>query len=168
MTAVYSGGLVYEYSQEESNYGLVNIKNGVVTNRPDFNALKKAYAATPAPSGDGGFSSDNPKSNCPAQSRTWLLDDDALPAIPEKAKEFMTRGAGDGVGLEGAGSQTAGEPSSSTAEQGSGQPSTVAQSGSSSSSSSAAASLHIPELSIAPFVTVLVAVLSSLAGASLL
>ena len=167
MTGVYSGGLVYEYSQEESNYGLVNIKNGAVSERPDFAALKEAYAATPPPQGDGGYQSDNPKSTCPTTSKTWLLDDDALPAIPEKAKQYMTDGAGDGKGFKGAGSQTAGEPSSGTAESGSGQPSTSALAGS-AESSSAATPLRLPELSVAPLVVTLVVALSSLIGASLL
>jgi hypothetical protein len=44
MTGVFAGGLVYEYSQEANNYGLVDIsKNGQVKTRPDFTALVKAY-----------------------------------------------------------------------------------------------------------------------------
>ncbi|KAF2423548.1 hypothetical protein EJ08DRAFT_701053 [Tothia fuscella] len=39
-----SGGLVYEYSQETSNYGLVNINaNGTVSLRPDFDNLQAQY-----------------------------------------------------------------------------------------------------------------------------
>jgi hypothetical protein len=46
MTGVFSGGLVYEYSQEANNYGIVDIsKNGQVKSRPDYVALQKAYAA---------------------------------------------------------------------------------------------------------------------------
>lgn len=48
MTGVFSGGLVYEYSQEANDYGLVDIaKNGQVKTRDDFMSLQKAYAALP-------------------------------------------------------------------------------------------------------------------------
>jgi hypothetical protein len=48
MTGVFSGGLVYEYSQESNNYGLVDIaKNGQVKTRLDYMTLQKAYAALP-------------------------------------------------------------------------------------------------------------------------
>lgn len=39
-----SGGLVYEYSQEESNYGIAVINdNGTVTLRSDYDALQKQF-----------------------------------------------------------------------------------------------------------------------------
>lgn len=41
---VLSGGLVYEYSQEESDYGLVNINdNGTISLRTDFDNLQGEY-----------------------------------------------------------------------------------------------------------------------------
>lgn len=43
--AVLSGGLVYEYSQEPSNYGLVNInKNDTVSILSDYESLKDKYS----------------------------------------------------------------------------------------------------------------------------
>lgn len=43
MTAL-SGGLVYEYSQEESNYGIATINdNGTVTLRSDYDALQSQF-----------------------------------------------------------------------------------------------------------------------------
>lgn len=57
MTAVYSGGLVYEYSQESSNYGLVNIDGSSVSTLADFDALKTALSGTSSPQGDGGYNS---------------------------------------------------------------------------------------------------------------
>ena len=56
MTGVYSGGLVYEYSEEGSKYGLVTIDGDDVTEGDDFTALKTAFAGTTNPSGDGGYS----------------------------------------------------------------------------------------------------------------
>jgi hypothetical protein len=44
MTPVLSGGLVYEYSQETSDYGLVNINsNGSAQLLPDFNTLQSQF-----------------------------------------------------------------------------------------------------------------------------
>lgn len=44
MSQSFSGGLVYEYTQEENDFGLVKIKdNGDVTLLPDFENLRKAF-----------------------------------------------------------------------------------------------------------------------------
>ena len=42
MTPVYSGGLVYEYSEEGSGYGLVSIDGTSITETSDFQALGEA------------------------------------------------------------------------------------------------------------------------------
>lgn len=45
MTPVLSGGLIYEFSQEESNYGLVNIySNGSAQLLADFDTLENQFA----------------------------------------------------------------------------------------------------------------------------
>lgn len=45
MTNVFAGGVVYEYTQEANNYGLVDInKDGSITLRSDFISLKEQYA----------------------------------------------------------------------------------------------------------------------------
>lgn len=44
MNKIFSGGLVYEYSQEPNNYGLVEIlENGDIKVLPDFIALKSQF-----------------------------------------------------------------------------------------------------------------------------
>lgn len=168
MTPVYSGGLVYEYTQEENKYGLVELSGSGVTENADFAALKSAYASTPMPSGDGGYKPNGKPSTCPAQSSTWLPGTDSLPAIPDGAVKYMTDGAGKGPGLKGnngAGSQNAGGASTATATPGSGAV-TATGGAASSTSKGAAASLHAPELSLAPFVCGLVVILSSMVGAT--
>ncbi|KAK0121401.1 beta-glucanosyltransferase [Cadophora gregata f. sp. sojae] len=120
MTSVYSGGLVYEYSQEESKYGLVTLSGSTVTPLADFTALQAAFKSTANPSGDGGYNSTAGASGCPAKSANWDVDSDALPAIPSAAAAMMKSGAGKGAGLTGEGSQNAGGTSSGTATQGSG------------------------------------------------
>ena len=87
MTSVYSGGLVYEYSEEDNKYGLTKIgADGKLTDKPDFAVLQKKFKATPNPAGDGGYNSTGGASGCPKKSLTWDVDGDSLPAIPEAAK----------------------------------------------------------------------------------
>lgn len=172
MTPVYSGGLVYEYSEEPSHYGLVKIKDGKVKEElDDFKALAKAFKSTPNPEGDGGYNKTGGANPCPKKNApAWDVDSDALPAIPEPAKKYMKEGAGKGDGFSGSGSQNAGAKSTGTAEPGSGAvPSdgSSSASGSSSESSGAAVGLQAPPMSLAPVFVGLVTVLSTMFGASL-
>lgn len=165
MTAVYSGGLVYEYSQEESKYGLVTLGGSSVSELPDFAALQSAYTATPNPTGDGGYKTDGQPSQCPpAQGSVWVVNSTDLPAIPAGAVKYMSQGAGAGPGNKGTtGSQTAGTASTGSSS------GTTSSSGSSKTSKAVAASVRVPEMALAPFVGALTLVLSGLlAGASLL
>ena len=176
MTPVYSGGLVYEYSQEDSDYGLVQISGGSVKELPDFATLQKALAGTPQPSGDGGYKTSNQPPQCPSKSDTWSFSGDGLPSLPAGAQKFMTQGAGTGPGLKGnkgAGSQNAGGASTGTATAGSGQPTSTATGGGSgggggSSSSGAAASVRVPEMSFAPLVMGFVIMVAGAFGMTLL
>lgn len=133
MTGVFSGGLVYEYSEEGNGYGLVTIDGDTVTPNSDFTYLSSAYAAATNPSGDGGATSTSAATTCPTESSEWDVSGDALPAIPSAAEKYMSTGAGTGPGLDGAGSQDAGtedNESTGTATAGSG---TVTETASSSS-----------------------------------
>ncbi|KAE8379798.1 Glucanosyltransferase-domain-containing protein [Aspergillus bertholletiae] len=170
MTGVYSGGLVYEYSQEPSKYGLVQIDSGKVKTLADYDALKTAFEKTSNPKGDGGYNKTGGANPCPAKdSPNWDVDSDALPAIPEGAKKFMKDGAGKGEGFAGKGSMTGGgSTSTGTAEPGSG--SATGSSGSSSGSSSSSASagvMNIPNMSLAPIIVGMVTVMSTFVGAGL-
>jgi hypothetical protein len=44
MIDVFAGGVVYEYTEEENEYGLVNITSGTLNVLSDFNRLKAQYA----------------------------------------------------------------------------------------------------------------------------
>jgi hypothetical protein len=118
MTGVYSGGLVYEYSQEEHKFGLVTISGSTVSPLPDFQALKAAFAKTPAPAGDGGYRATGAASSCPPSGPNWPVKNNSLPLIPEAAKQFLTNGAGAGRGIVvgDKGSQWSGTPSKSWGE----------------------------------------------------
>ena len=182
MVSVYSGGLVYEYSQEESKYGLGTIDGDTYTENDDFQNLMQQLKDNPAPDGDGGYKSDGKASECPAASDSWNVTDfkdDELPAIPDGAEDYMKNGAGKGPGLSGSGSQNAGGESTSTAEAGSGSVTAVASNASSgasntgtasaaASSSAAANSLLVGDMGKAPVVCAAVVLISTLFGASLL
>jgi len=129
MTSVYSGGLVYEYSEEGSKYGLVTINSdATITEGADFTALKTALAGTSNPTGNGGYNSTGGASGCPVKSANWNVTGDSLPAIPSAAAAMMKSGAGKGFGLTGLGSQNAGGTSTGTATAGSGSVSATATS----------------------------------------
>lgn len=136
MTSVYSGGLVYEYSEEGSGYGIVSIDGDTVSTKTDFAAYSTALSKNPAPTGDGGFTSTTNSVACPSADSDWLVSDTALPAIPTGAEKYMTKGAGTGPGLSGDGSQNAGGTSTGDASSGSGSSSSGTGTGSSASSTS--------------------------------
>ena len=167
-SAVYSGGLVYEYSEESSNYGLVQISGNSVKELPDFTALQSAYAGQQNPSGDGGYSSSGTPSTCPSASADWSVTDDSLPAIPSPAVKFMTQGAGTGVGLSGPGSQDAGTGSAGTATAGSGTVTATASPSGSAGKKSAASNVKAADFSTAHLVSGVVIVAFTFLGASLL
>jgi hypothetical protein len=109
MTGVFSGGLVYEYSEEGNGYGLVSISGNTVTPNSQFTSLQNAFKDTPNPSGDGGATTTASTSTCPPESAEWDVANDDLPAMPAAAETFFKNGAGKGPGLAGAGSQNAGD-----------------------------------------------------------
>lgn len=169
MTGVYSGGLVYEYSEQSSNYGLVEIDGNNVKELPDYNALKTAFANTPSAQGDGGYNSTGGANACPTASPpNWDVTGDALPAMPDPAKKFLTKGAGKGQGFSGPGSMDAGTQSTGTATPGSGRVTDSASSSSSTTSKGAAGALQPPRLSLAPIAVCAATVLGMLFGAGLI
>lgn len=171
MSAVYSGGLVYEYSNEADNegYGLVEIDDDTsVSERSDYKTLKSQLEEVKdQPSGDGGYLKDGSASSCPPKSSTWDVANNTLPEMPAPAKKYFSSGAGKGPGINGPGSQTSGTTSEGWVSVDAN--STTSGSGSSASSSGAAvANVQIPELAVAPFVAGMVVLVSTIFGASLL
>lgn len=146
MTTVFSGGLVYEYAQEVSDYGLVDVDGTSVEILPDFTNLMNAFAGTANPSGNGGYQTGLPASVCPANTSTFsgVWAENVLPAQPAGAAQYIKNGAGtplgntvssqeysaDSVSNVTAGATTASSSSSSSSSSGS------SSSGSSSSSTS--------------------------------
>ena len=137
MTGVYSGGLMYEYSNEPNNFGIVVIddpvKSTAVKELEGFAKFQKALALYPAPTGDGGASTASNSVPCPAKGPHWDVEGTELPSLPKGADKFFHDGAGTGPGLHGPGSQNAGDAPPPSQPSQSGEPD--AQGGQASSTS---------------------------------
>jgi hypothetical protein len=107
MTAVYSGGLAYEFTIEPNGYGIVELGDNGAQPNEDFERLAAQFAAHPAPTGSAGARSadDTTHLDCPAESEDWPISTNNLPEIPEEAEELIQNGAGEAPGLDGPGSQ---------------------------------------------------------------
>lgn len=90
MSPVFSGGLVYEYTEEANNYGLVEISsdNSTVTPTDDFDNLKSQLSSVSDPTGDGGYHSDLPHANCPPRSSNWEASN-TIPDTPKGALKYI-------------------------------------------------------------------------------
>lgn len=140
MSHVYSGGLMYEYSLEENDYGIVQIKNGKVSKLDEFDLFKSALSDNPSPTGSGGAATSTHSVDCPPKDPDWNVDPNNVPTMPKEAEKYMKDGAGSGPGLKGDGSQQAGDSGTSTASVTDGQSSPT--SSSSSDDSGAAGTVH--------------------------
>ncbi|PRP78421.1 1,3-beta-glucanosyltransferase gel3 [Planoprotostelium fungivorum] len=89
MTDVLSGGLVYEWHQEDNNYGLVDIVSSTQLNvRADFSNLQYQYSQINPTIAN--YDSYTPAaaslSNCPAVSSSWAAVSSPLPPVPNVNK----------------------------------------------------------------------------------
>lgn len=92
MTGVYSGGLMYEYSEDANNYGIVNISsNGDIAERAEFTSFQDALSKYPAPTGNGGFTSTTNSQACPTSDANWLVSNTLVPAIPSAALQVSVQ-----------------------------------------------------------------------------
>lgn len=167
MTPVYSGGLVYEFTEASNHYGLVKVKNGNDSTLPDFTNLKNAFEKTKNPSGDGGYNKTGGANGCPSKSKDFDVDGNAkLPALPQNAEALMEKGPAKAPGLKGQGSQAAGPDAGSNLKAGSG-PSVTGSSSSSSTGSSSSDSSKSSKKSAAPLIQVPIVLLAAVFGAAL-
>jgi len=126
MTGVYSGGLMYEYSNEDNDYGIVTISGDSVKSSDEYDLFKSALSAYPAPTGSGGAASTSHAVSCPTSDASWQVNPSLIPQIPSQAQQYMKSGAGSGPGLSGDGSQNAADSGTSTASVTGGQASPTA------------------------------------------
>lgn len=140
MSSVFSGGLVYEYSNETNNYGLVQVESSTeVTKLQDFDNLQKQYSNQQNPSGNGGFSTSNNYSSCPDYQQGIWEANITLPEMPSAASAFFKSGAGTPQGT-GFGTQSQCDSDDSDSDSSSASSTTSSSSSSESSSSTAASS----------------------------
>ncbi|KAJ4125009.1 1,3-beta-glucanosyltransferase [Fusarium equiseti] len=104
MSSVYSGGLMYEYSLEDNDYGIVKIKSGKVETMKEFDLFKEALSKYPMPTGTGGALKASHGVECPKSESVWQVDPSYLPEMPSQAEKYMKDGAGKGPGIDGKGS----------------------------------------------------------------
>ncbi|KAK1593298.1 glycolipid anchored surface protein [Colletotrichum navitas] len=141
MTSVYSGGMMYEYSMEANKYGIVQIDGNNVEELKEYGNFKSALSKYPAPTDDAGAAkTSHAAASCPTSDSVWMADPTKIPTMPEAAEKYMTAGAGEGPGLKGDGSQTAGD-SASDGDTTGGVPSPTSSGGKSTGSSNAAAGM---------------------------
>lgn len=115
MTGVYSGGLMYEYSVEENEYGIVTLSGDDVETSDEYDLFKSALSKYPAPTGNGGAASTSHAVDCPTSEAVWQVNPSLVPEMPQEAEKYMKDGAGAGPGLDGDGSQNAGDSGTASA-----------------------------------------------------
>ncbi|KAI1319064.1 1,3-beta-glucanosyltransferase gas1 [Mortierella claussenii] len=91
MTNNWSGGIVYEWSQEDNNYGLVQIKpDNSVSILPDYVNLKKNLLPLhPTGVNMDVFKDERPASTCPAMSSSWEPSTNLAPTPSSSACDCM-------------------------------------------------------------------------------
>ncbi|EPE25761.1 (Trans)glycosidase [Glarea lozoyensis ATCC 20868] len=97
MTPVMSGGLVYEFSQETSNYGLVSIaSNGSLQLRQDYDALQGQYNSLNLTAIQGSRA-ENTSVTPPTCNSTLILESGfnnnfTIPETPSGAQDIINNG----------------------------------------------------------------------------
>ncbi|RKP36091.1 Glucanosyltransferase-domain-containing protein [Dimargaris cristalligena] len=82
MQDIMSGGVVYEYSEESNEYGLVEIKDGKDTPNQDYANFKKAISAVePKGTTMSSYKADDKTLKCPSSSSSWTASE-KLPPTP--------------------------------------------------------------------------------------
>ncbi|KAI8143584.1 Glucanosyltransferase-domain-containing protein [Fennellomyces sp. T-0311] len=82
MTDVWSGGVVYEWTQENNNYGLVKLANGKAELLEDYSNLQKALAkVSPKGINMDAFNDQRSTPKCPEQTENWKAST-KLPPTP--------------------------------------------------------------------------------------
>ncbi|CRK42257.1 hypothetical protein BN1708_008718 [Verticillium longisporum] len=131
MTGVYSGGLMFEYTMEENNFGIIEVKNGKVEELPEFANFASALSKWPMPTAATALHSTTHGVACPTSASLWEVNESLLPKMPQAAEKYMDDGAGTGPGLDGDGSQWNANSGTATTSVASGAPSPTGQGSSS-------------------------------------
>ncbi|KTW29386.1 hypothetical protein T552_01340 [Pneumocystis carinii B80] len=105
MTHVFSGGLVYEWTEESSNpnYGLVIVNGKEIVKKQDYFNLKEQYSKLNLDN-DGGYKIREGGNECPKNAFPFNVNS-PLPTIPRGAEKYFKNGAGKPLGLRPSGSR---------------------------------------------------------------
>ncbi|KAI3400341.1 hypothetical protein diail_3358 [Diaporthe ilicicola] len=87
MNKVWSGGIVYEYFEEQNDFGLVDVSGTAVTPLKDFQALATAIAGTAQDTANpsiamNSYTATNQPRQCPAVTAGLWMAAEALPPTP--------------------------------------------------------------------------------------
>ncbi|KAM5352528.1 hypothetical protein ACJ41O_005250 [Fusarium nematophilum] len=146
MTSVYSGGLMYEYSIEDNDFGIVTLSGDNVKPIKEYSLFKEALANNPAPTGDGGAAKTTHAVECPTSESVWQVDPSMVPEMPSEAEKYMEDGAGTGPGIKGKGSHFAADSGTATANATAGSSTSTGGAQASEDDDSAASSLGLGPL----------------------
>ncbi|PWI74145.1 glycoside hydrolase family 72 protein, partial [Purpureocillium lilacinum] len=96
MTPVFSGGVVYQWTEEENNYGLVEIKDNTLTIMDDYNRLKARWAGIDWKTVQAQSSS-NKKVSPPECESNLIMEKGfksnfTLPELPPGAQKLIDNG----------------------------------------------------------------------------
>jgi hypothetical protein len=85
MSNVFAGGLIYEFTNEENNYGITKVEGNDFSKLKDFDTYKKQLAkVTSKPANLKSYSPPNSNgSNCPTTGSSWKVAD-TLPPTPSE------------------------------------------------------------------------------------
>lgn len=86
-TGVYSGGLMFEYTMEENNFGIIEVKNGKVEELPEFGNFASALSKWPMPTAATALHSTTHGVACPTSASLWEVNESLLPKMPQEAEK---------------------------------------------------------------------------------
>jgi hypothetical protein len=91
MTNVWSGGIVYEWSQQDNSYGLVQVDaSGNTTPLPDYQNLKSQLTrVSPKGVSMDSYSPSSQASQCPAEDTNWQASSNLPPTPSEGSCKCM-------------------------------------------------------------------------------
>jgi len=96
MTSYFSGGIVYEWTQEDNNYGIINVNaDGSVQLRADFTALRNQYLKLDLKALE--TSAPGPAGKAPTCSADLIVEGDfngnfTLPVLPPGGQDLIDNG----------------------------------------------------------------------------
>ncbi|KAH6711675.1 Glucanosyltransferase-domain-containing protein [Leptodontidium sp. 2 PMI_412] len=87
MTEVFSGGIVYEFFQEENDYGLASVDGSSISTLADYAPFSSELnAAKPTGVNSASYNPTNTVGqSCPAVASTWAVAETGLPPTPNQS-----------------------------------------------------------------------------------